>query len=164
MIVWRVERSEFIAQAYHGHGAARYPGRWNLPGSPAAYASESRALAVLETLTHIPSAIFNAATRKVKYFLVGAEIPDDLPFTALEIADVEKIHSGWHQTPGPDALKAFGHKWLEDKKGILLQVPSTVIPEEKNFVINPRHPDFVKIKIRAPVPYIFDSRLRPGEP
>jgi RES domain-containing protein len=159
MIVWRLEREEFLGQAFQGHGAARYPGRWNLLGQPAAYASESRSLAIIEVLAHVPDSVLRPMLRKIKYFHVPATIPDNLEMTVVTVANAGKIHENWNHTPAPDELQVFGGRWLNKKETPVLRVPSVIIPNESNFVINPRHPDFGKIKIGDPELFVFDARL-----
>lgn len=159
MIVWRLEREEFISQAFQGHGSARFPGRWNPSGVPAAYASESRALATIEMLAHMSDSALRNTLKNKKYYHVSAQIPDDLETTILNLADVTEIHKNWSHTPPPDELKVYCGKWFLEKKAVVLRVPSAIIPNENNFVINPRHPDFSKILFGAPEEFIFDPRL-----
>lgn len=159
MIVWRLEREEFLGQAFQGHGSSRYPGRWNQYGQSVAYASESRSLAVIEALAHVSDGVFRQALRKTKYFHVPATIPDDLGITVVTVADAGKIHKNWNHTPSPDELKVFGGHWLNGKKTPVLRVPSVIVPNEGNFIINPRHPDFGKIETGEPELFVFDPRL-----
>ena len=54
---------------------------------------------------------------------------------------------------------ALGTKWLDEARSTTLKVPSVVIAGEFNYLLNPERPDFKRIRVSAPIPFSFDSRL-----
>ncbi len=133
-----------------GDGARIYGGRWNEKGIPVIYASESRALAALEYLVHLPLVL--APPQLGVYTL---SLPDDVSVTSLRKTS---LPAGWRTFPPPPATMAIGAKWARDGKTLLLAVPSVIVPDEINVLINPGHPEFRKIRKRVK-PFSFDPRL-----
>ncbi len=151
MRVWRICKAEHAATAFSGEGALLYPGRWHHAGTPVVYGSESRALAALEQLVHLHR------NRLPKSFVCfGAEIPDDLAVTRVRSRD---LPAGWRRQPGPPELRDLGTRWAEAGETAVLQVPSAVVPGEHNFLLDPRHPGFGRIRVLGPEPFAFDERL-----
>lgn len=138
--VYRVCRS--IHVALDGEGAKRVGGRWNSPGHPVVYMAQSISLAVLENLVHMAKEDF-----PIGYVSVSALIPDDL-----------RVLTEGDLTSGSGAQEA-GDNWLASSESAVLRVRSAVIPDEFNFLLNPRHPEFIKITSEPPVPFVFDERL-----
>src|SRR6266850_2301369 len=127
--VYRVCRA--IHVRLDGEGANQVGGRWNSSGRAVVYMAQSISLAVLENLVHMSQADF-----PVGYVAVTATIPDEL--SILDEDDVSK-----HL---PDAgPRELGNHWLESLASAVLRVPSAVIPQEFNFLLNPRHPGFAQI-------------------
>jgi RES domain-containing protein len=87
---------------------------------------------------------------------IPADIPDDLK---LEAVDPRKLPKNWRDYPAPEALKDIGARWLEHAATAVLAVPSAVIPSERNYLLNPKHGDFTRIRIEDPIPFAFDSRM-----
>jgi RES domain-containing protein len=113
--------------------------------------SESRALGALEQLVHLHR------NRLPPHFVCfGIEVPDGLAIRKLGIAD---LPAGWRRQPGPPALRDIGTRWAESDETVVLQVPSAVVPEEHNFLVNPRHADFGRLSIGEAEPFEFDERL-----
>lgn len=147
---WRIVKTKYQAQAFDGEGARLYGGRWSSPGHRAIYTSGSIALATLEMLVHLPaSAILSA------YTLFPLELPDNL----IEELDMGMLPRDWRKSPAPAKLQTLGDAWLGSGKSLALKVPSAIVPLESNYVLNPAHPAFKKVKIGAPLPYPFDPRL-----
>ena len=146
---WRIVRVERVAAAFSGEGAAAGGGRWNTPGTPVVYLSEHKSLAALETLVHLSR---RAAVRFV-FFRVGvpAEVIERLPRPALS--------AQWRHEPPLSETQAVGDVWVRENRSAVLAVPSAIIPEELNFLLNPAHADFKKITIGKPEPFAFDPRL-----
>lgn len=115
------------------------------------YTSGSRALAVLEYTVNVAPSF--APSRLVS---IEAEIPDDLTITTFT---VEELPANWSAYPPPEVLAIRGSRWVESGASAVLSVPSAVVADEANFLINPRHPDFRKIVIRPPKPFKLDPRL-----
>ncbi len=131
---------------WDGAGAARYGGRWNPAGSPVIYAAGSLALAMLERLVQRRG--FGDA------MVVTADVPDDLAVTDL-LADPPP---GWMALGSPEAVAA-GAAWLRAGRTALLRIPSSLVPSEPNYAINPVHPDAARIVIGPPAPLVWDPRL-----
>lgn len=151
MVVFRIVKPSFAASALAGDGARLYGGRWNAPGVPCAYAAESRALAVLELLVHASPELL-----RVEFLLLEIEVPDALIETGL------RPPPGWDGFPAGAASQDHGGRWLKRSAATAkaaLAVPSVIIPEEANYLLNPLHPAFSNIRIRRRRKFRFDSRL-----
>lgn len=150
MEVYRIAKCMYINDM-DGTGARIYGARWNSKGHPVIYTAGSRSLAALEALAHIPQ------KNLPKDFCIAIiNIPENIPVKALTVKNLPK---GWRQIPIQFSLQKLGDRWLKHRKFALLRVPSVIIPEEWNFLINPLHPDAKKIKIKHTSPFIFDERL-----
>jgi RES domain-containing protein len=149
MRVWRLCRRKNAA--FDGEGARLAGGRWNLRGTAVVYASETLSLAALEYLVHL-----NIALAPDDLVAVLADVPDTLPATRLEAADLPR---GWRRYPAPDALAELGAAWAAARRTAVLSVPSALVPQERNLILNPAHPDFPKIRLHLPERFSFDPRL-----
>jgi len=109
-------------------------------------------LCALEVLAHSNALPINMV-------FIEVEIPDSLVVTSLEEAD---LPSGWNDPVAPNSTKDIGGKWVAGKSSVVLSLPSAVVPQERNYLISPSHPDFSQIKFSAPQPFIFDPRLKPA--
>ncbi len=145
---WRIVAARWAHAAFDGEGARRYGGRWNSPGRPAIYLAGSRALAALETLVHLGPGV--AAKQRFVRFEVS------LPEALIADCDVEPIS---FKPFVEAATQSLGDRWLEQKREVALRVPSAVIPEEHNYLLNPRHPAYPQLAIGPPEPFAFDPRL-----
>jgi RES domain-containing protein len=137
--VWRICRRPFADLS--GDGARLYGGRWNTPGRSLIYAAETAALAVLEVRVHLD--------------LDWDILPDDYVLVAIDTAAIvaETIHEP------PDDPRVIGDAWIESRRSALLRVPSWIVPESCNVLINPAHPDASSIQLGPIRPFQFDSRL-----
>lgn len=130
------------ASALDGKGAAITGGRWNSVGKPVIYAASCGALAAFEYLAHADKSVF----------------PASLVFLTIDVPDlpIERVH-----TPPVDvtASRQIGDDWLASNSTILLEVPSVLIPKQKNYLLNPNHPLFPAVRIVEINPFAFDSRL-----
>jgi RES domain-containing protein len=151
VIVWRICRKPFSTEPLAGKGGAVAAGRWHSRGTRIVYTSATLSLAALELLV-------NAETDLVPSDLVSIkiEVPDDIETTEVTTA---RLPTNWHHTPAPAALQELGEKWIRRAKTALLRVPSAVIPEERNYLINPAHPDVSRISIAEIRDFVLDSRL-----
>jgi len=148
VVVYRLGSSRYPAN--DGLGASLYGGRWNHKGTPVIYAAASRALCALEVLT-------NADELAGDYVVTPIEVPDDLGSTALSI---EALPPNWDAGQSTSDTADVGTDWARSLTTAVLVVPSAVIPRERNYLLNPRHPDFRKIRFLRPEPFCFDDRLR----
>lgn len=147
MIVYRLSKSVY-ANDLSGKGADLVGGRWNSRGNAVLYTSQSIALCVTEIAVHVPLGILPK-----DYDLIHIEIPDD------NILEVKRLPKDWQTFPHADSTQKIGDKFLKDKKYLVLKVPSAAVQGEFNFLVNPRHPDFDKVKIKKKEKFSFDERL-----
>lgn len=147
---WRLVKERHASTAFSGEGAARSGGRWNSRGKQVVYASATQSLAVLESLVHLDPAI------TFRYVIFRIEIPERL----IEILPSKMLRSDWRSEPPSASTKQIGDRWLKEKRSAVLAIPSVLVPAETNFLLNPGHPDFKKIKIDKPVSFSIDPRLR----
>ena len=129
-------------------------GRWNHPGTAIVYASATLALAALEVFVHVSP--FDAPLDLVA---VWADIPDEVAITRLRPRD---LPADWRRHPPPEPLAALGTQWVRRGRTAVMAVPSAVIPQELNYLLNPGHPEFRRIRIGRPAPFHFDERLWTG--
>jgi RES domain-containing protein len=150
MRLWRLSKAKHAATALDGEGSRIVGGRWNSEGRRAVYLSEHLSLAALEVLVHESKA--TAPT----YVAIELDVPDDITIHAPAPSSLPK---DWRDGDAPASTKALGDAWLAAGTHALLRVPSVIIPEEFNFVLNPTHRDAARIKPAPPVRFVFDPRL-----
>jgi RES domain-containing protein len=149
MILYRIAKCNYVNDLT-GTGARLYGGRWNSEGHSMVYLASSRALAVLEALVHLPPLLFPD-----NFCLAEIEVPDKNFFTL----DIKTLPDNWATISPPAELKQIGNQFLKETKHLMMKVPSSVVPEEFNYLLNPFHPDITKAKIRSIHPFNFDDRL-----
>lgn len=147
MIVYRIAKEEYSTALK----ASGYAARWNLKGSFAIYTAESRSLACLENLVHRSGEGDNAL-----YKVMLIQVPDTLE---IEMIDELNLKAGWQKIENFSYCQNIGAAWLSGSGKPILKVPSVLIKNEFNFVLNPSHPDFKKIKLTGAEDFVFDSRL-----
>lgn len=147
MIVYRIAKQEY-SKALRASG---YSARWNAKGSFVIYTAASRSLACLENLVH-RSGEGNHALYKVMLI----QIPDNLE---IEIIDVNKLKPGWQKIENYFYCQNKALAWLSGGEKPILKVPSGLIKNEFNFIINAGHADFKKIKLTGSEDFIFDPRF-----
>ncbi len=148
--LWRVVKRRHAATAFDGKAAQQFGGRWNSPGRGAVYASASKSLAVLEVLVHLD--VGRTLPRLVAFtFDVDATLVDRLPDTQLP--------RHWRTSRGLVATQQTGDAWLVSGRALALAVPSAIVPEELNYLLNPAHPTFARLKFGRSIPFILDPRL-----
>jgi RES domain-containing protein len=153
--VWRIAKHtpEFHAADLSGGGAKSTGGRWNSKGKAVVYAASTIALATLETLAHLGD---NIAIRNA--FLVKINVPAAV-WRSREIIEAGDLDITWvAEPPGSTTIK-FGDDWLEKASSPLLLVPSVIVPEEYNLLINPAHPAALKITAAVARQFVYDPRL-----
>jgi RES domain-containing protein len=149
MRVWRITRRPY--QALDGEGARLNGGRWNCEGVPVVYTSFALSLAALEYLAHVD--IEDAPDDLVA---LEIEVPDDASSDQIGVDDLPKA---WNEVEDHPACASFGDLWIRDGRALVLRVPSALIPNESNYLINPRHPDAARVRIVAVHSFSFDPRL-----
>jgi RES domain-containing protein len=138
-----------LASAWDGEGAQKSGGRWNSAGVPVVYTSESLSLALVEVLVHLPSGVLPA------YSAIPIEFAEPL----VTVVEPGRLPPNWKSYPPPAETQAIGDAWVGAGKSPLLRVPSVVVPDEFNYVLNPSHPAFARVKIGPPRAFPFDPRL-----
>ena len=149
MRVWRICSKKH--QRFDGEGARLYGGRWNHVGTSVVYTSGSLSLAALELFVHVDIDIAPDDLDAVQ-----ADVPNSL---AMETIKIEGLPKNWRRYPAPEALQDIGTAWATKASTAILAVPSAVIPEELNYLLNPAHRDFKRIRIQKPIPFHFDPRM-----
>ncbi len=150
MIVWRLAEARY-ARDLSGIGSRIAGGRWNEVGSAVLYASEHLALAALETLVHAPGLLQERFLDKVALQLF---LPDH-----LNIHKVNKLPGSMKGQGLLNWCRSLGQSWIREEKTALLRVPSVVVPEEFNLIVNCSHPDMKHLRIKSSRPFEFDKRL-----
>jgi RES domain-containing protein len=147
---WRIVKERHRHAAFDGEGARLYGGRWNSPGVAVVYASESRALATLEVLAGLQT---NAVLPM--YVLIPVDFDESLVVTV----QVEDLPEDWNRSPPSWSTQRLGDDWVAGERSVALKVPSAVVPQEWNYLFNPRHPSFPDVRMGLPEKLAMDPRL-----
>ena len=151
MDVHRLTRRKFAGKnPFDGEGSFLFGGRWSSIGTRVCYAATHRSLAILEYRVHIDLAL----------------LPDDLVIATLEVPDeiaiapTPTLPEDWKEYPAPASLRRIGDRFIAEAQASLMLVPSVLVPQENNVMLNPVHPDARKmIRQRRLVPFLYDPRL-----
>lgn len=150
MKVYRIAKTRYVDDM-SGSGARIFGGRWNHKGTGVIYTSENRALATVEYLVHVPLSIAPASLS-----LVTLQIPDEMILQEIAVSD---LPNNWREYPAPTRLAELGTNWATRNESLLLRVPSVVVDQEFNILLNPLHPDIKRVSIFRVESYAFDKRL-----
>jgi RES domain-containing protein len=150
LLVWRIASRRH--SALDGEGARAAGGRWNSKGIPMVYTSATLSLAALEYLVNV--GLEEAPADLVS---ISVEVPATVSRRELGIGE---LPANWRTYPAPERLAAIGTTWVSSLESAVLIVPSCVIPEEKNWLVNPRHPDARRIRIEKKTTFRLDPRVR----
>lgn len=145
MILWRISNFADL----QGLGGYRLAGRWHNPGAPVVYLAEHPALALIEVLVN-----FDISTMD--------DLPDQFQLIEVEVDDHVAIESAAPPTNWREDIRStqkLGDIWLGDQTSALLRVPSAVIPVCSNYLLNPRHADTTKVRVKSLLTLPFDPRL-----
>jgi len=149
--VWRLVKARHVSTAYSGEEGLFAGGRWLPKGHLVVYTSENASLAVVENLVHAdPDDLVG------DYFFVAANVPDAL--LAPPITE-DLMPAEWRKAAAYEACREIGLRWTTAGEYAALPVPSAVVPQETNLLLNPRHSDFAKIELFDAIRYRFDDRL-----
>jgi RES domain-containing protein len=135
-----------------GTGAASYAGRWHSKGTHILYTASSPFLALLESVVHI------STIPLTDYCMICLEIPDE----RIARIDVEQLPSDWYTNPVPAVLSAIGDNFIKKNEYLALLLPSAIMPEDSNILLNPNHKDFSKVKVMYKRTVPIDKRFFPG--
>jgi RES domain-containing protein len=149
MLIYRITKSK-RAGDLSGMGASLHPGRWNKKGTFVLYCGESKEIALLENIVHIPPML------SPDLDLITIEIPNN----SITVLTPSQLPSNWYHFPAPIVLSELGQRWIDENKTIALKVPSSIIHSANNILLNCQHHDFDKVKIINRQKFHFDSRLR----
>jgi RES domain-containing protein len=154
--VWRLIKAAYAKEAFAGAGSRLHGTRWTSRGIPVVYTAESAALAAWEVVVHLPKHALPS-----DYVLFRVQVPED----TVTVPEPSDLPAGWDADPPSPATQAIGTRWAASRSSLVLQVPSVVIRPETNFLISPEHPDFTRLIISTPEPFLFDptafTRSRP---
>ncbi len=151
MEVYRICLEEYSRDLF----ASGYRARWNTKGNFVIYTAGSRALACLENVVHRSGEGLNKIFR-----VVVINIPDDI---LIETINLEDLPDRWFETKSYSLCQVLGNAWYQSKSSAVLRVPSSIIQNEHNYILNTRHPDFNRIKIVRWEPFEFDPRIKAQE-
>jgi RES domain-containing protein len=149
--VYRILRKLYAKNPLDGEGAFRFGGRWSSPGTRLAYTSGHLSLAMLEYFIHL-----DPQDPPGDLVAVAVHIPDGVSRTNVAS---RQLPANWRQSPSPPELASIGDRFVRGRRAALLIVPSVLVPTESNWLIDPRHPDFPKIKLGHVEKFESDSRL-----
>jgi len=151
---YRIAAPEFsnsVAEMISGEGAFLYGGRWNSKGIRVVYLGSSLAQSAMELLVHLGRAdILNV------YRQVSVSFDESL----VEHIDIGDLPKDWAEPAMAPSVQATGDAWVDAQSSVVLQVPSVAVMGEYNYLLNPAHPDFTKLKYGEVLPFRYDSRLR----
>jgi RES domain-containing protein len=150
MLVYRIGKAQYCNDL-SGLGAKLYGGRWNRIGIPCVYTSQSRSLALLEYSVNIG---FEFIKHKLCFTII--EIQDYL----IEAISQDSLPNNWKAIPASSSTKTLGSDKLIQTSSTIIKVPSVIIPNEFNFIINPTNLDSDAVKIVAVEEYIYDYRIK----
>ena len=153
--LWRIATDTENCEAHDlgGKGAEKTGGRWNRPGWPVVYTSTTIALACLETAVHL-----NAGGLPLERFLVRIDVPDEV-WEARRVLDSAHLPIGWSAIPEGKVSLDIGRDWLQPGGAALLMIPSVIVHEEFNVLINPKHAEAKAISAQKVRRWFYDNRL-----
>jgi RES domain-containing protein len=147
MRVYRITLAKFSTSLY----ASGFGARWNSKGTFVIYTAGSRSLACLENLVHRSGEGLDAGFR-----VMTIDIPDDLIIDRVIMND---LPANWRKFSQQASTRAIGDAWVKKGKAAVLEVPSAIIPQEFNYILNPNHRDFKKIALISSEEFSFDRRF-----
>ena len=150
MRIWRICRERSAGEAFSGHGARRFGGRWNTPGIPMVYSSSSLALAAIELFVHLEPNL-----QPDDLVSIAAVLPDGEPAQRFE---PDQLPPRWW-TDAVASLRALGDTWIREGSSLGIEVPSAALRMEWNVLVNPLHPRMAEVKIETPQRFVFDARM-----
>lgn len=147
MLVYRITHKNYSKELY----ASGIKGRWNGAGNKVIYCAESIPLAFLENMVRRQGVGFN---NDFKIMII--EIPDDLPITSIAVGDLKE---GWRDFKDYSLCQPSGDEWYNEGRTPVLKVPSAVLPQCFNYVLNTVHPDYTRTKLIDTTNLVPDKRI-----
>ena len=151
VIGWRIVKEKHARTAFSGEGAREFGGRWNSAGVSVVYCSEHLSLAALETLVHIVPVMV-----RDKFRAYRVRFDESLLTSVTE----KKLPKGWNAQPPTPVSQNVGNGWAKSARSVVLALPSVLVPLERTFLLNPKHPDFRKLEIKDIGTFVLDPRLK----
>jgi len=148
MIVYRICLAQYSMKLF----ASGNPARWNSKDTKVVYTAESKALACLENVVHR-----NSRGLQKNFRQMNIEIPDEIKIGEIKITDLK---TDWKEFMRMSYTQSIGDVWIKESKTAVLKVPSAIVPGDSNFLLNPGHKDFKKIKLLRTLPFQFDIRIK----
>ncbi|MBT5928248.1 MAG: RES family NAD+ phosphorylase [Verrucomicrobia bacterium] len=148
---FRITKTKFVATSFSGEGARLYGGRWNSVGTRIVYLAGSLSGATLELLVHTDD--YSTITDLYSYIPVG------FPEEYVESIDDAALPTNWDSPTPIAATQQMGDAWVSSMSPAVLRVPSAVTSGEKNYLVNPLHPDFPRLIIGHPQEFKVDPRI-----
>ncbi len=152
--LWRIaaDTPSYTSDDLSGTGAKITGGRWNAIGTPMLYAAQTIALCCLETIVHLDGTVSLPLNR----YLVRIDVPQALLQNATTLDPL--MHVGWDALPSGKVSIDWGTRWCAGMTSLLARVPSVLVPEEFNVLINTNHPDLSKVKVTKIRKWNYDPR------
>ena len=156
VVVWRIaaDTPAYTSDDLSGEGASRTGGRWNSKGNAVVYTSKTVSLACLETLVHL-----NAGGLPLNRYLVRVEVPDRT-WASRKVLTPDELPVGWDALPHGKVSITTGDDWIASGTAALLEVPSVIVPEDANVLINPAHADSAGVTATKVRRWTYDPRTR----
>ena len=150
MRAWRIAKAKYALDR-SGAGGLADGGRWHAQGTPVIYAGLSVEICAMEKLAHTGTFL------PADLVLVSLTMPDDAAL--FETADSDQL-AGWEAMPPGAVSIEFGTDFLRSVRALGLIVPSAIVPEARNLILNPLHPRFAEVALKIERPFVFDRRLQ----
>jgi len=148
MIVYRISLAKYSTKLI----ASGNPARWNPKDTKVIYTAESKALACLENVVHR-----NSRGLQKNFRQMNIAIPDEIEMEEIKLTDLK---TDWKEFARMPYTQSIGDEWIRTGKTAVLKVPSAIVPGDSNYLLNPAHKDFSKIKLLKTLPFQFDSRIK----
>jgi RES domain-containing protein len=150
MLVYRIGKTKYSGDLT-GEGARLNGGRWNHKLVPCIYTSESRALALLEYTVNVHIEDIPRALSITTF---------EIPETPIQLLTEADLPGNWKDVPAPSSTKDFGTELLKSLSHSIIRIPSAVIPNEYNYLLNPLHPEARDFKIKDIKDFVYDVRIK----
>ncbi|WKN45127.1 RES family NAD+ phosphorylase [Tunicatimonas pelagia] len=151
MEVFRIVKAEYANELF----ASGRTNRWNYTGEKVLYTAASRSLACLENLVHASGEILSE-----QFTIMVIYIPDDLAVTSVR---PNELPSDWFQRARHPSCQAIGSQWFQTENTPILKVPSAIMHQEFNYVLNTQHSDYKKIQLIDQQSFAFDPRFKQNQ-
>ncbi len=151
LTILRLVKARYADRPLNGEGARRFGGRWNTRGTPMVYLGGSLSLAALEVFVHLSS-----DDDRLSLVAIPILVPENV---AVETSALGRLPADWREGPPPNSCKRLGSEWATAGRTALLCVPSVIVPEEHNYLLNPSHPDAAGLQVGNARPFGFDQRM-----